>query len=239
MTDLPQLKAAITGLIGFAATEEQILLAAAPPNENGNPQNWAAIPIVAHNTEFKAQQVTRLSAIRQSQDPPEFVEINHTDASVYQSYAAGAPQNVAPGSIQVTGELIDGLAAMDADDMLEPSRHPWLNGRQLWLQIVVRGFWHPTGHLSDYYLARGQADRAVALTAHAVATARYLGVPDEAAAMASYNLACAEAKAGRLDDAAAAVRETVALNPGLRAKVSTEPDLAPLRESGLLESAGV
>ena len=123
--------------------------------------------------------------------------------------------------------------------MFDPSRHPWLRGRQLWLQVVVRGFWHPSGHLADYYLAHGQPARAVALTAHAVTTARYLGVPDEAAAMASYNLACAQAKAGHLDEAAATVRETVALSPGLRPKVGTEPDLAALRQAGLLESAGV
>ncbi|HEX2317671.1 MAG TPA: hypothetical protein VHJ18_01690 [Streptosporangiaceae bacterium] len=239
MTDLPQLKGAITGLIGFAATEEQILLATSDPGENGSPLNWAALPVVAHNTEFKAQQVRRLSAIRQSQHPPEFAEINHTDADVYQTYCDMLGERVADDSIRVTGELIEGLVAMDADDMFDPSRHPWLRGRQLWLQVVVRGFWHPTGHLSDYYLAHGQPARAVALTAQAVTTGRYLGVPDEAAAMASYNLACAQAMAGHLDDAAAAVRETVDLNPGLRAKVGTEPDLAALRESGLLESAGV
>lgn len=44
----------------------------------------------------------------------------------------------------------------------------------LWLQIVVRGFWHPTVHLGDYYLAHGQAERAIALHVHALATARYL-----------------------------------------------------------------
>ena len=239
MTDLLQLKGAITGLIGFAATEEQILLATTPPGENGNPKNWAALPVVAHNTEFKAQQVDRLSSIRHRHDPPEFAEIDHTDADVYRSYAAAALERVAADSIRVSGELIDGLVAMDEGDMFDPSRHRWLRGRQLWLQVVVRGFWHPTGHLSDYYLAHGQPARAVALTAQAVTTARYLGVPDEAAAMASYNLACAHAKAGHLDDAAAAVRETVALNPGLLAKVGTEPDLAALRESGLLDSAGV
>jgi hypothetical protein len=34
------------------------------------------------------------------------------------------------------------------------------------------------------------------------------------------------------------VRETIALNPGLRAKVGTERDLARLRDSGLLAVAG-
>jgi hypothetical protein len=53
------------------------------------------------------------------------------------------------------------------------------------------------------------------------------------------NLACALARAGRLDDAAATVRKTVALHSGLRAKLGTEPDLAAHGEAGLLESAGV
>ena len=239
MSDLRHLRGAITGLLGFAATEEQILLATRPPGESGSPRNWAALPVVAHNTEFKAQQVQRLSAIRQVQAPPEFAEIDHTDSEVYLACAAVAPERVAADSILVTGELIDGLTAMSEDDMFDPTRHPWLRGRQLWLQIVVRGFWHPTGHLSDYYLAHHQPARAIALTAQAVTTAHYLGVPDEAAAMASYNLACAQAKAGRLDEAAAAVRETVVLNPGLRAKVATEPDLAVLADAGLLESSVV
>jgi len=239
VSDLRHLRGAIAGLLGLAAAEEHILLATRPAGERGSPQNWAALPLVAHNTEFKAQQVKRLSAIRQDQEPPEFAEIDHTDLEVYRGCAAVAAEHVAADSARVTGELIAGLTAISEEDMFDPSRHPWLRGRQLWLQIVVRGFWHPTGHLSDYYLVRDQPARAIALTAHAVTTARYLGVPDEAAGMACYNLACAQAKAGQLDDAAATVRETVALNPGLRAKVGTEPDLAVLAEAGLLESSGV
>ncbi len=239
MTHPRTLKAAITGLLGLAATEEQVLLAACPPDETGRPSNWAALPVVAHNTEFKSQQVHWLTAIRLNQAPADFAEVDHADAAVYHGYAAWPAERVAAESFRVTGELIDGLAATGADDLSDPSRHSWLRGRQLWLQIVVRGFWHPTGHLAGYYLARQQPDRAVALAAHALTTARYLGVPGEALGMASYNLACAQAKAGRLDDAAAAVRETIALNPGLRAKVASEPDLAALRESGVLESARV
>ncbi|HEX6933773.1 MAG TPA: hypothetical protein VF162_16640 [Streptosporangiaceae bacterium] len=237
MTDPRQLKGAITGLLGFAAAEEQILLATSAPGETGSPATWAALPVVAHNAEFKSQQTRRLAAIRQHQVPAEFAEIDHADADVYRLYAAAAPGAVAAESLRATGELIDGLKAATADDLLDPSRNPWLRGRQLWLQIVVRGFWHPAGHLGDYYLAHGEPSRAIALAAHALTTARYLGVPDEAAGMAAYNLACAQAKAGRLTEAAAAVRETVAFNPGLRAKVWTEPDLAALRDAGLLESA--
>lgn len=239
MSDIRQLKASITGLLGFAAAEEQVLLAGSLPGETGDPANWAAAPIVAHNTEFKSQQVHRLTSVRKGHEPEEFAEIDHTDTDVYKRYASWAPEGVAGESISVTSDLIDGLRAATADDLFDPSRHPWLKGRQLWLQIVVRGFWHPTGHLGDYYLAHGEPARAVALAGHAFATARYLGAPDQAAGMAGYNLACTQAKAGRLEEAAAAVRETIALNPGLRAKVWTEPDLTSLRDAGLLESARV
>jgi hypothetical protein len=226
------LTSAIAGLLGFAATEEQVLLAAVPAGEAGSARNWAAVPLVAHNTEFKAQQVHRLQAIALGRVPEDFAEVDHSSDEVYAGYAAHAAGQVAADSNRVTGELIACLTSVSTNDLFDPSRNPWLKGRQLWLQIVVRGFWHPAGHLSDYYLAHGQPDRAVALTAHGLATASYLGVPDEARGMAAYNLACAQAKAGLFDDAAASVGTTVSLNPGLRAKVATEPDLAALRDGG-------
>src|SRR5262245_50266232 len=239
MTSARQLKSAIIGLVGFAATEEQVLLAGSPADETGSPKNWAALPVVAHNAEFKAQQVQRLLAIRLSRVPEDFTEVDHASSEVYLGYAAQPSDRVAAESRRVTGDLIEGLKSVSADDLFDPSRNPWLKGRQLWLQIVVRGFWHPTGHLADYYLAHGEPGRAVAMATHALAAARYFGAPDEACGMASYNLACARAKAGYLEDAAATVRETIGLNPGLRAKLATEPDLAALREGGYVESAGV
>ena len=229
--DLPS---AIVGLLGFAAAEEQVLLAAAPSAEAGNARNWAAVPVVAHNTEFKAQQVHRLQAIAHGRVPEDFAEVDHSSDQVYASYAGQPASQVAADSNRITGDLIAGLTSVSADDLFDPSRNPWLKGRQLWLQIVVRGFWHPAGHLSDYYLGHGQHDRAVALTAHGLATASYLGVPDEARGMAAYNLACAQAQAGLLDDAAASAAEAVSLNPGLRAKIGSEPDLAALRDAGFV-----
>ena len=234
-----RVRSAITGLLGFAAAEEQVLLTASPAGHAGDPGHWAPVPLVAHNTEFKAQQVQRLLAIAEGRVPQEFGEVDHASGELYRRYATQAPDRVAGDSVRVTGELMSGLRSVGAEDLFDPSRNPWLKGRQLWLQIVVRGFWHPTGHLLDYYLGHGQPERAVAMAGHGLATARYLGVPDEACGMASYNLACAEARAGQVDDALAAVREAVSLNPGLRGKVWTEPDLAALRDAGLLHDGGL
>ena len=100
-------------------------------------------------------------------------EIDDTSEEVYRSYLAQPPEVVLADCRRVSAELADGTWALSDDDLLDPARHSWLNGRLLWLQIVVRGFWHPTGHLGDYYLAcaqaqAGQPDQAARTLAEAI-----------------------------------------------------------------------
>src|SRR5690242_4085754 len=58
------LRTAVTGLIMQAAAEEEMLLASAPRQEQDGPDRWAAIPVIAHNSQFRQQQVIRLDAVR-------------------------------------------------------------------------------------------------------------------------------------------------------------------------------
>jgi hypothetical protein len=230
-----QLRRAVTGLLSFAAAEEQALLAAdafGPGSGGGSPDRWAAVPLVAHNNQFKSQQAERIGCLLDRRVPPAYGEIDHTSEEVYRSYLAQPPEVVLAGCRRVSAELADGTWALSDDDLLDPARHSWLNGRLLWLQIVVRGFWHPTGHLGDYYLAHGQAGRAVAMQAQGLAMARYLGAPAAAAGMAGYNLACAQARAGQPDQAARSLAEAIEANPDLRANARRDPDLEVLREAG-------
>ena len=232
MTGGSDLRSVIIGLLGFAAAEEQILLAASDPAESGDAANWAAVPLIAHNTDFKRQQVRRLEAIRLGRTPAEFGEIDHRSPRVYLGYVAQSTDRAAVDSGLVTGELIAGLGLISDADLTDPDRHAWLRGRQLWLQLIVRGFWHPTGHLAEYYRAHGQSDRAVSLCTHGVLTASYLGAPDPARGMACYNLACAQAGANLLDQAATALRQAIALNPDLARNASRDQDLAALTSQG-------
>jgi hypothetical protein len=238
MDDARALRTVITGLLGFAAAEEEMLLTASAAIETGDgdaggPHRWAAVPLLAHNTEFKFQQSERVRAILSGQTPPEFGDIDHASPDVYAAYASRAFDDVVADTRGTATSLLDGVRALSDEDLLDPSRHPWLRGRMLWLQIIVRGFWHPTGHIADYYLRHGQPDRAVALQAHAVATAAYLDAPDQATGMAYYGLACARAVAGLADSAAVSLTAAVELNPDLRANADRDPDLAGLRDGGL------
>jgi len=225
---------AIAGLIGLAAAEEQRLAATAGPAEPGSPHCWAALPVIAHNTTFRQQQVTRLRAVRADATPPEFADVDHESAELYAELSVKPADVVAAAAWTSAGDLLAELMQAHDEDLLDPARNPWLRGRQLWLQVIVRGFWHPAGHLGDYYARHGQAGQAVALAEHALAAADYLGAPAQARGMASYSLACARAAAGQTAAAAAAVQAAVALNADLRANAARDPDLAVVRDSGLL-----
>jgi hypothetical protein len=239
MSDTLQLRAAIIGLLGFTAVEEELLLAGSEASragaERGSPSCWAAVPLVGHNTEFKRQQVLRLDAIRLGDAPPEFTEVDHRSDDVYRRYCRPGADGVAGASREVTAALIDGLSVTSDDDLLDPSRNPWLKGRQLGLQLIVRGFWHPMGHLGEYYACHALHARACALQAQAVAVARYLQAPDPVRGMAYYNLACAQARAQLADDAIGSLRRAIEMNPDLRANAGRDADLAGLRETGELD----
>lgn len=237
MTGTTHLRTVIAGLLGFAAMEEEVLLTAAlcgNAADAGDERRWAALPTVAHNTDFKAQQAERIAAVLAGREPASFGDIDHQSAEVYAAYAARSAGPVVTESRQATVALLDGVRALADEDLLDPSRHAWLHGRTLWLQIIVRGFWHPTGHLGDYYLAHGQPERAIALQKQALGTARYLGAPDQAVGMAAYSLACGQAVSGLTAECARTLGEAIALNPDIRANASRDPDLAALRDSGQL-----
>lgn len=223
------MRAAITGLLSLAAAAEQVLLLA-DGSSGGTADDWAAVPLVAHCVDFKDQQSERLSCLLAGTVPPQFGEVDHRSPSLYAAMSARPADEVLADSRRVSAALIDGLWAVADQDLTDPSRHPWLNGRMLWLQVVVRGFWHPMGHLGDYYLSRGQAERAVAMQEHALATARYLAMPAPAEGMAAYNLACALARSGKVGEASQTLADAISLNADLAGNASRDPDLAAVRD---------
>jgi hypothetical protein len=119
MSETAHLRTVITGLLGLAAAEEEVLLANAggDVDEPGNEQLWAAVPTVAHNTEFKAQQVERLTAVLAGSTPPAFGDIDHSSAAVYTAYAARPAAAVTADSCQVTAALLDGVHALADEDL--------------------------------------------------------------------------------------------------------------------------
>ncbi|MGH7639618.1 MAG: hypothetical protein ACREN7_10785 [Candidatus Dormibacteria bacterium] len=234
--DATALRVAVVGLIWFAAgAEEMLLTQASAESEVGEPGRWAAVPTVAHNAEFREEQVTRLHAVCRGRRPQDFPRIDHRADAVYRRYCSGGMAVALRASRDTTEALTDGLLEVSESDLLDPSRHAWLRGRQLWLQVVVRGFWHPTAHVGDYYLAHHQGRRALALHRRAVAVARNLQAPAPALGMALYSLGCAQVNCGRSALGIRTLGEAFRRNGDLREHARGDPDLANLVAQGRLE----
>lgn len=62
-----------------------------------------------------------------------------------------------------------------------------------------------------------------------VLSERHAELPDQASVV--YNLACAESRAGRLDDALAHLADAVALQPSFATTAQDDPDLEPIRSN--------
>jgi hypothetical protein len=227
-----ELRESVTAMVRLvAAAEEGALLGQEPSDQKrpGSALAWALSALVAHNTEFKAQQVVRLKAVRDGNTPPKFVEIDHASAEEYRRFSDSASGQVLMESRSTSTELIDLLWEVPEADLTDPGRLPWLNARPLWLQTVVRGFWHPGGHLGEYWLSRRLEERALRLHGSGVALAEALDLPDPARGMAHYALACARARTGNLPGALAEVVQATALNPALAQSAGRDPDLEPVR----------
>ncbi|HVB53722.1 MAG TPA: hypothetical protein VNF24_05970 [Candidatus Acidoferrales bacterium] len=93
---------------------------------------------------------------------------------------------------------------------------------------MVRGFWHPSGHLGEHWLSRRQGEHTIRLHAAGVALAEALALPGPALGMARYALACAKARTGRCDDALEEVVRAIAVNPDLAQNAARDADLEPV-----------
>lgn len=226
------LRAAITAMLRLIAGAEEGALLGLTPTEReqtGSAQAWSLSAAVAHNTEFKRQQVVRLRAVQSRESPPEFVEIDHGSDTVYAGFATLSGEAVLQDSRATTAALIDSLWAVEYEDLTQPERLPWLRGRPLWLQVVVRGFWHPGGHLSECLMRRNQGESALRLHRAGVALAEAVDLPPSARGMAQYSLACAQALSGDLSASLTSIGRAVAQNPDLAVNARRDPDLASAR----------
>ncbi len=125
-------------------------------------------------------------------------------------------------------------AAMDAmpADVLDKNNE----GNALINRIYSNLIWHGGWHISDYWLAQGQRERADSLQTSIVERSdRLLGPAGHSSA--AYNMACYYAKTGANADALNWLREAAPLSPSMQEWARKDPDLAPLHDAPEFEAA--
>lgn len=125
--------------------------------------------------------------------------------------------------------LLDLLWQLPEKDLLDPSLYLWLQGRPLWLRVVVRTFRHPGGHLGEYWLRHDQPEPTLRLHRAGVAIADAMSLAEPALGMARCALACAEARTGNTREALEEATRATAANPDPGRNATHDRDLEPVR----------
>ena len=106
----------------------------------------------------------------------------------------------------------------------------WYAAKTTTEAVLRNSYTHPRNHLWEYWKENGDQERANQMFVAAAEDMRAASAPPLVMGTALYNLACARAYQGRLDDAIAALEEAFRLRGEMKASAPDDEDLAPLRE---------
>ena len=192
----------------------------------GTVENWAAKDHFAHIATWQEWQARRLAAIA-SGNPPDRPAENDV---VFAQYRDEPWDTIWAWAMRALDEDAAMVAQTSEEDLTDPNRFPWSNGRSFVSSFISNVYLHPIEHLVQMYEERGDDDAAERVQLESVALIRDLFGKGEEYANAVYNLGCFYAKRGRASDAIARVGEALAVNPRLTEWSKEDSDLDSLRD---------
>ncbi|MBN1890336.1 MAG: ClbS/DfsB family four-helix bundle protein [Thermoflexales bacterium] len=228
------IKSKLIELTEQAHEEERKFVASLSDEERsaaGAPDRWSAKDTFAHCVEWQVRTAHRLGVARRDETPPAYDgDIDELNAEIFALYRNQSWDEVLQAGERARREIVEHIQAATADELSDPQRFAWLQGRPLWKDIVGNTYIHPVSHLAALYAERGQAEAAIQLQE---AAARALAALDESPSWqgtVTYNLACGYALAGDKDQAIACLGEALKARPDLVEWSKQDPDFASIRE---------
>jgi len=106
----------------------------------------------------------------------------------------------------------------------------WYAAKTTTEAVLRNSYTHPRNHLFEYWKENGEQDRANQLFIAAAEDLRAASAPPLVMGTALYNLACARARQGRVDEAIAAIEEAFRIRPEMKEQAGADADLEPLRD---------
>lgn len=134
-----QVKARIEALLRRVHQEEQTLLAGLSERERaatGTVEQMSAKDILGHVTAAKQRQTQRLEAISRGETPS---GDEHDEVQVFAFYQSRPWQEVQDEAERMFARFVTQVDHLTEEDLLDPQRYAWMNGRPLSSQILIYG----------------------------------------------------------------------------------------------------
>ena len=229
-TNTPQSRhAALLEIVDLARDLERTLADFFDENARaatGTVETWAPKDHFVHLAVWQAYQARRLDATITG-NPPAQPADNDT---VFLEHRDESWEKVWADAMRALDDDAAAIARTSDEDLSDPNRFPWTNGRSLVSSTIGNIYLHPIEHLVQMHEERGDDAAAERVQLQSVATMERLFGKGEEYANAVYNLGCFYAKRGRSAEAIAQVREALAVNPKLTEWSKEDADLVSLHD---------
>ena len=193
----------------------------------GTVEVWAPKDHFVHLAVWQAYQARRLEAIATGNPPDQPAE----NDVVFLEHRDEPWDVVWANAMRALDDDAAAIARVSSDeDLTDPDRFPWTNGRSLVSSTIGNIYLHVIEHLVQMHEERDDDASAEQAQLESVTFIRDLFGKGEEYANAVYNLGCFYAKRGRSAEAIAQVREALAVNPELTEWSKVDSDLTSLYE---------
>jgi len=192
----------------------------------GTVEVWAPKDHFVHLAVWQAYQARRLEAIATGNPPDQPAE----NDVVFLEHRDEPWDVVWANAMRALDDDAAAIARVSDEDLTDPNRFPWTNGRSLVSSTIGNIYLHVIEHLVQMHEERSDDASAEQAQIESVTFIRDLFGKGEEYANAVYNLGCFYAKRGRSAEAIAQVREALAVNPELIEWSKVDSDLTSLYE---------
>ena len=227
-------KSALISLLKKARTEERDFwddLSEAERSAQGTPDHWSPKDVMAHIVVANDRLAADLEAAARGETPPERIDdFNEANRQVFEANRERTWVDLGAYEETVFARLMAAVGALTEEELDDPGRFEWTDGRALWWRVGFTAYYHVLDHVSDLYLERGEADLAQAVQERIAEEMGTLDDSDRWQGTVTYNLACFYALNGQAGPALERLRQAFRLNPGLIDWSKEDSDLDSLRE---------
>jgi tetratricopeptide (TPR) repeat protein len=187
------------------------------------PKGWPAALLMFHLGMWRERMRKSLADLNDGREltpPPENQnEVNDEELAA----GIGTPlADAAARSEHLLGEI------MDLYDWLGDRPLQWYRSKTTTEAVLGNSFNHPRLHIYGYLRENGELDHANRLLEEAVTLLRGVDAPPLQLGASIYNLACARASQGMLDQSLALIEEALPLRPDLRESAPKDSQLEAL-----------
>ncbi len=194
----------------------------------GDLKQWSAKDMVTHLNFWERHFINHLNKLAKGEKIPiagDYLD-QVNDGILYEHMDQSLEDALSEYQIIHT-ELHKIYDAFSAEDLSDPKKFTWLEGRPMSDRILGNSVWHPQSHIADFYIKHGQLDKAVQM--QEALTEKLNDFPTWAPT-AAYNLACFYALNGMPGKAIPRLKEAFEKRPDLVGWSRQDSDLNSLRE---------